>query len=129
VSVLVVDTSSWISYFKGAGSIEIDDSLQEGRLYLPPIVASELTSARAPESKKNALLDFLRELPLISTDIDHWFRVGELRLRAAKKGLSISTPDAHIAQCCLDLSARLLSEDLVFKKIKKAVCSDLLVID
>src|SRR5690606_31328466 len=99
-------------------SSEIDDALKEGRLFLPPIVAAELTSARAPESKKRALLEFLRELPLVATDISHWLRVGELRLSAAKKGLSISTPDAHIAQCCLDTGARLLSEDKVFKKLK-----------
>lgn len=118
MSAVIVDTSSWVAYFKGAASPAIDDALQEGRLYLPPIVAAELTSGQISEGKRKALVDFLRELPLVATGLDHWLRVGEFRQKAGRKGINVSTPDAHIAQCCLDLGARLISEDKIFKKIK-----------
>jgi hypothetical protein len=32
----------------------------------------------------------------------------------AKKGVNLSTPDAHIAQCAIDLRGNLLSGDKVF---------------
>ncbi len=44
-------------------------------------------------------------------------RVGRLRAHLFLKGISVSTPDSHIAQCALDLKADLLSEDRIFFKI------------
>lgn len=119
MSAIVVDTSSWIAYFKGVPYPAIDDALQEGRLYLPAMVAAELTSGQIPPAKKAALMDFLRELPLVDYGLEHWFRVGELRQKAARKGLNISMPDAHVAQCCLDVKGQLVSEDKVFKKLRE----------
>ncbi len=52
------------------------------------------------------------------TTFEHWLRVGELQQKSAQKGLSISTPEAHIAQCCIDFDGALLSEDKIFKKLK-----------
>ncbi|MBI2604948.1 MAG: PIN domain-containing protein [Deltaproteobacteria bacterium] len=118
MNALIVDTSSWISYFAAkAREDDIDLALQEGRIYLPPVVAAELMSARLPSSQKTALRAFLEELPLCESALDHWIRVGELRAELAVKGLTISTPDAHVAQCAIDLKCFLLTEDGVFEKI------------
>lgn len=46
-------------------------------------------------------------------------RVGRLRAQLFLKGISVSTPDAHVAQCALDVNADLLSEDHVFSAIAK----------
>jgi predicted nucleic acid-binding protein len=48
-----------------------------------------------------------------------WIRVGELRRSLRDKGLSISTPDAHIAQCALDRDAVLLSRDAFFARMAR----------
>ena len=40
--------------------------------------------------------------------------MGRLRADLRGKGLSVSTPDAHVARCALDLGAELLTEDRVF---------------
>jgi predicted nucleic acid-binding protein len=45
--------------------------------------------------------------------------VGELRRKVRAKGLSISTPDAHVAQCALDLGGVLLSTDTVFRRLAR----------
>lgn len=50
---------------------------------------------------------------------DHWIRVGELRRRCREKGLSVSTPDAHVAQCALDVDALLLTRDGIFSDIAR----------
>lgn len=117
MSALVVDTSSWISYFAGHGSALIDDALAEGRVYLPVVVAAELLSGRLSASKRKDLEDLLSDLPLCGTDHPHWFRVGRLRAELLPKGLSISTPEAHVAQCALDLGGSLLTEDRVFRRM------------
>jgi predicted nucleic acid-binding protein len=46
--------------------------------------------------------------------------VGDLRRGLAAKGVAVSTPDAHVAQCAIDRDALLLSRDGVFKEIAKA---------
>jgi predicted nucleic acid-binding protein len=118
VNAVIVDTSAWCDYFGGASYPLIDAALTAGHLYLPPIVVAELTSGQLLPKKKQALVDFLRDLPLIEVNFDHWIRVGDLRQKAAAKGLAISTPDAHIAQCSIDFNAVLLSEDHIFRKLK-----------
>ena len=121
VSALVVDTSSWISYFSGRSKQEeaIEEALKEGRVFLSPLVAAELLSSQLRDSDKEKLIDFLFTFPLCPSSLDHWIRVGELRAKLLSKGLKVSTPDAHIAQCCLDLDCFLLSEDKIFIHMAK----------
>ena len=117
VSALVVDTSSWVTYFAHTSPSVIDEALAEGRVYLPPIVAAELLSGKMNVRQRAQLESFLLDLPLCEHDLEHWMRVGRLRAHLFLKGISVSTPDAHVAQCALDLKADLLSEDHVFFKI------------
>lgn len=121
MNVLVVDTSTWISYFKGKKNDDLDLALQEARVYLPPIVIAELLSGKMKNHEKTQLKDFLSELPICLSDFDHWARVGDLRASLLKQGLTVSTPDAHIAQCALDLKGYLLTEDTIFQKISHEI--------
>jgi hypothetical protein len=45
--------------------------------------------------------------------------VGELRRAAHDRGLSVSTPDAHVAQCAIDLDAVLLARDGIFARLAR----------
>jgi predicted nucleic acid-binding protein len=71
------------------------------------------------EPARGDLEEFLLTLPLCPADVAHWFRVGRLRNSLAARGLSISTPDAHVAQCALDLGAELLSADTIFRLVAR----------
>ncbi len=117
MSALVVDTSSWVTYFSHTVPSVIDEGLSEGRVYLPPLVVAELLSGKMTARQRRDLESFLLDLPLCEHGMEHWVRVGCLRAQLSSKGISVSTPDAHIAQCALDLNAELLSEDQVFFKI------------
>lgn len=121
MSALVVDTSSWIAWLAGGGSGLVDEALDEGRLHLPVIVSAELLSGRLDDAERAELQDMLSDLPAVGTDPEHWFRVGKLRAELRSKGLSVSTPDAHVAQCTIDTGGVLLTEDRVFEKIAKVV--------
>ena len=119
MSALVVDTSSWVTYLGGTAPSVIDEALAEGRIYLPSIVVAELLSGKMTLRQREQLESFLLDLPLCDHSFEHWVRVGHLRAQMFSKGLSVSTPDAHVAQCALDLGADLLSEDQIFLKVSQ----------
>jgi predicted nucleic acid-binding protein len=117
VSALVVDTSSWVSYLAGRGSALVEPALEDGRLHVPPVVAAELLSGHLSPRQRRDLQALLDDLPLVAAGRDHWYRVGRLRSSLRVRGLTVSTPDAHVAQCALDLDATVLSEDRIFSRI------------
>lgn len=104
----------------------MDLALQEGRVYLPPLVLSEILSGKMKPNEKARLIDFFKELPLSSCDFSHWVRVGELRATALSKGFTVSTPDAHVAQCAIDIEGYLVTEDSIFGKVSHAISLKLL---
>lgn len=117
MSALVVDTSVWVEFFRGQSLPDLDLALREGLVLLAPIVAAELLSAPLSPARRADLESLLGDLPLHPTPLGHWARVGALRSRLAQKGVTVSTPDAHVAQCALDVEGRLWSRDRVFVKI------------
>jgi predicted nucleic acid-binding protein len=117
VSALVVDTSVWVEFFRGRSLPRLEQALGDGDVVLPPIVAAELVSAQLAAVERRRLEAFLRDLPLAPTPLPHWLRVGGLRAAAARKGLTVSTPDAHVAQVAIDLGGAVWSEDEVFARL------------
>jgi predicted nucleic acid-binding protein len=116
---VVVDTSVWVDYFRSAGAPQLDELLGDGLVLLAPVVAAELLSAPLTRAERRDLTALLASLPLHATPFPHWLAVGELRARLAKAGLTVSTPDAHVAQCALDTGALLWSQDAVFSGISR----------
>ena len=119
MSGVVVDTSVWIDFFAGRPAKALEDALAQGAAVLPPIVVAELVSGARPGKQRDAIADLMRDLPVHETPFEHWLRVGDLRRRLAEAGIAVSTPDAHVAQCAIDLDAVLLSRDAVFTKIAR----------
>jgi len=119
VSGGVVDTSVWIDFLAGRPVEGLEETLEQGLVALPPVVVAELISGAHRPRDRAALADLLKELPLHETPLAHWVRVGELRRSLQEKGLWVSTPDAHVAQCALDREAVLFSRDAVFAEIAR----------
>lgn len=119
MSGLVVDTSAWIDFFNGRPVPALEAGLAEGAVALPPVVVAELVSGARREKQRAALEDLVRDLDVHETPLEHWIRVGELRRRLAERGITVSIPDAHVAQCALDRDALLLARDAVFTRIAK----------
>jgi len=119
VSAVVVDTSVWVDYFRGQAIPLLDEALKRGAVTIPPLVIAELLSGAHRQRERAALIDFLEELPLCPDDRGHWLRVGELRRHCLEQSCSISTPDAHVAQCALDADALLISRDHIFEAIAR----------
>jgi predicted nucleic acid-binding protein len=117
VSGVVVDTSVWIDFFAGRPVPSLEDALAQGSVILSPLIVAELVSGARRSRDRDSIRDLMRELPLHETPLDHWVRVGDLRRQLHGRGLAVSTPDAHVAQCALDRDALLLSRDAVFQRI------------
>ncbi|AVQ13792.1 Uncharacterized protein XB16_3511 [Leptospira santarosai] len=118
MSALVVDTSSFIDYFKRGNEI-IDDALKEGRVYLSPVVAAELLSGIRSKPDQTRIKDFFEDLPVCGNEIESWYQTGLLRSKLYAKGLSVSIADAHVCQCALELNCFLITKDKIFSKIAK----------
>ncbi len=117
MSALAVDTTVWVSFFRGRSLPRLEQALSDGDVVLAPLVAAELGSAPLATQERRRLDDFLRDLPLAATPLDHWLRVGVLRAAAARRGLTVSTPDAHVAQVAIDLGGAVWSEDQIFARL------------
>lgn len=118
---VVVDTSAWIDFFAGADLPALTDALARGVVVLAPIVIAELMSGARSPGDRRAIGDLVLDLTVHDTPPEHWLRVGTLRRELRNHGLSVSTPDAHVAQCALDRSAPLLTKDHIFRLIAELV--------
>ena len=117
MSGLVVDTSVWIDFFNGRPVASLERGLADGVVVLPPVVVAELVSGARQPKQRAAIVDLIADLAVHETPLDHWVRVGDLRRRLSEKGIAVSTPDAHVAQCAIDRDAVLLARDAVFRRI------------
>jgi predicted nucleic acid-binding protein len=84
-------------------------------------VLAELISGARTTSDRAAIGELLQDAPLHPTPLEHWIAVGELRRELRRRGLEVSTPDAHIAQCALDRDALLITRDAIFRRIARYV--------
>ena len=114
---VVVDTSIWVEYLRGNGYLELEALLEEGGVVLAPVVAAELMSPPLARHERTDLRALLDSLPMHPAPLAHWCAVGELRQRLGRRGLTVSTPDAHVAQCALETNGSLWSRDVIFRKV------------
>lgn len=121
MSALIVDTSAWIHYFKSKSSTTLDFSLKNGSVLIPSIVVAELVAGLNTDKERKSMIDFIEVLPIVGEGLEHWINVGKLRNLLKKRGYEVSTPDTHIAQCCIETGAYLLSYDKIFKKISNII--------
>ena len=120
MSGVIADTSEWVEYLAGRPAPALEQALVAGTVTLPPIVVAELVSGASRPADRTALVDLLADLPVHETPLDHWVRVGDLRRALRRRAVAVSTRDAHVAQCALDLDAVLLTRDRVFTRIAAA---------
>ena len=114
---VIVDSSVWIDIFGGRRFAAIEQATTEGTVVLSPIVVTELLSGDLTPAIRERVGELLQEFRLHGTPLSHWMHVAELRRTLALHGIRVSIPDAHIAQCALDLDAILFSRDDIFTRI------------
>lgn len=113
----VADTSEWIEYLAMRPAPAFRQWLENGNIVVPPVVLAELTSGARSREEQFAIEDLLADLQMHECSFHHCARAGELRRALRAKGINVSTLDALVAQCALDLDAPLLTRDAIFWKI------------
>ena len=86
-------------------------------MVLAPLVIAELLSGELTPRLRELVSGLLQDYPLVDTPLQHWMDVGRLRRMLRTKGVTVTLPDAHVAQCALDLDALLLTRDEIFAQI------------
>ena len=119
MAVTVADASVLIDLLAGIRSGSLVDAAARFELVLPPLVVAELVTGAHTIEERNTLAELLQDVPVHRTDLHHWIDVGNLRRSMAFRGLNVTIPDAHIAQCALELNAVLLSRDDIFPKMAR----------
>ena len=114
---VIVDSSVWIDYLAGETIREIEVAALDGTLVLSPLVIAELLSGENTLRERQIIGELLQDFELHPTPLGHWLRVGELRRLLHTRGIHVSIPDAHVAQCAIDRDAVLISRDFVFARI------------
>ena len=119
--VAVADTSVLIDHAHGRGVRELDVALADDLLIVPPLVITELVSGATQAKETAAIAELVRNLRIHHTDLRHWIAVGDLRRDLASHGLNLTIPDAHVAQCAIDLDATLITRDKVFDLVSQYI--------
>jgi hypothetical protein len=121
---MIVDSSTWIDYFKGEDlphAARLDEALreQEDLLTIGLIVTEVLQGFRSdPEFERaRAVLEIV---PMIRPTLDGHVRAANLYRTLRRKGVTVGgATDCIIAQVCLDYGTELLSSDRGFERIAK----------
>ena len=116
-AVVIVDSSVWIDYLAGAINPEMELAAVEARLLLSPLAVAEVLSGDLMPDHRETIGWFLQEFPMHPTPLGHWMAVADLRRMLRARGVNVTLPDAHMAQCALDVDATLLTRDDVFLRI------------
>jgi len=119
VAGIVIDTSVWIDFLAGVKIRSVEDALANDLAIVPPLVIAELVTGAETMAARQAIGEFLQDAEVFATPLEHWIYVGDLRRSLARKGINVTVPDAHVAQCALDRNAVLLTRDSIFADIAK----------
>ena len=117
--MIAADSSVWVDFFKGesnAYSEQLEQSLKQGILVIPPLILFEILSAPGITSEASVLI---QGLPRLSLHSGYWERAAHARRILLKKGQKARSMDCLIAQSCIDEDVALITRDSDFRHFKK----------
>jgi len=116
---VLVDSSVWISYFRGSEKTDtVDFLIEENILIINDLILAELTPALHLRREK-ALIGLLNAIKRYPMNID-WERITRMQITCLQKGINgIGIPDLLIAQNAIDNHLQLLTLDKHFSMLAK----------
>ena len=118
MSLVLVDSSVWIDYFKGSGSDELNDLIDKNQICTNEIILSELLPILL-HKKQTELVSLLKHISVIDLKIN-WEEIINYQITNLKKGINqVGIPDLIIVQNLIQNSLVLFSKDKHFKLMSK----------
>jgi len=127
VRLAVVDTSAWISFFRGdaAAIRRVDPLLAAGEVAVTGPILAEVLSGALSRAEYDRLRDLFWGLDRLIDPPELWERIAEARYSLARKGHQASLVDLSIALACLDGGHTLVTRDRDFRPIARAFSLEL----
>ena len=115
ISLILVDTSSWIHLLRPDGDAavrrRVEVALRAGEACWCPIVQLELWNGARGGPEQRALRHFAAALPVLPMDDAVWSAACDLAGRARMRGVTVPAADLAIAACAHWHGAALESAD------------------
>ena len=115
----VLDTSVLVAFLAGETIRSVENTLSDGTALIPALVVAELVTGATTLQDRENVGGLLQDADVFGANLGHWIQVGLLRQHLRRHGLTITLPDAHIAQCAIERDAALITRDAVFAKIAR----------
>lgn len=116
---VLVDTSVWVAYFRGASDLPaLDWLIEEDLVVTNDLVLAELTPALRVRGERK-LTGLLREIERIPLSID-WDGIIEMQVTCLRNGINkVGIPDLVIAQQVIQCNLSLFTLDKHFRLISR----------
>jgi hypothetical protein len=123
VSLVLVDSSAWIAFFRGeVAAIQlIDGLLADGDAAVCGPIFAELVSGVSLPAESRRLAALLRGLEWLEPEAEIWPRIATTRFTLARAGKQAALIDLFIAHTAADHGADLLTRDRDFVDIATVV--------
>ena len=118
---VLVDTSIWISFFKGEDSAKIlFPLLDSNRICVNDLILSELIPS-LKHRRENQIVDMIESIERIELKII-WSQITEMQILNLKSGINrVGIPDLIITQNALQNNLSILSLDKHFQSMKENI--------
>lgn len=120
MTLVLVDTSAWIHYFRRGDSPladALETLLEERRAALAGVPLAEVRQGLRPPEEATVLA-LLELLPWVDTTRDDFECAGLLLAGLRRRGVSIPTTDGVVAAQCLNRGMALLEDDRHFGEVE-----------
>ncbi len=124
MSMVLVDTSIWIDFFKSGKSHEaerLSALLKKERVCIVPIIRAEILSGARTEKEYTALQSHLSALLVLDEPLNLWDSAARVRYLLARKGIQSSLMDLAIAVFAHDHGCELFTRDKEFRQISSVL--------
>jgi predicted nucleic acid-binding protein len=120
--VILVDTSAWVDFFRGAGSLagRVDDLLENDRAALCGPVITEIRRGLRSRAERARVLPLLAGCHLLEQPAELWKEAGELGWYLGRRGATVKSLDLLIAAYALAHAVPILTADADFVRMRRA---------
>jgi predicted nucleic acid-binding protein len=118
---VLVDSSVWVTYFRGTNDLPtLDWLIEEGLVVTNDIILAELTPALLVRGERK-LVSVLRKMECVPLAVD-WNGIIEMQVECLRNGINkVGIPDLMVAQNAMQHNLSLFSLDKHFRLLGKHV--------